>query len=252
MRLVLVLRVLLAAFVLLLAAAAASAGEPCRYLNYLGTPYTVCTFDPAASDIRIYNAGDDGRPFGSFGALQAELALKGQDLLFATNGGMYHADKRPVGLLIENGIVKMPASTGGGWGNFHLLPNGVFYLARGRAGVMETRAFQASGIRPRFATQSGPMLVIDSRLHPKFLPQSDSFKIRNGVGVDAQGRVHLAISEAPVRFYDFATLYRDILGCGNALYLDGTISSLYWPAGGRRNSRFPLGPIIAVVGGAPG
>ena len=243
--------VLLAVSAWLLAAVSASAGDPCRAINYLGIPYTVCTFDPAASDIRVYNLDSDGQPFGSFEPLAAELATKGQHLSFATNGGMYHADKQPVGLLIENGTEKKPASTGAGWGNFHLLPNGVFYLEAGKAGVMETKEFLASGAQPRFASQSGPMLVIDGQLHPKFLPKSDSLKIRNGVGVDADGRVQFAISEAPVRFYDFARLFRDILGCRNALYLDGTISSLYWPGGGRRDSLFPLGPIIAVVGDGP-
>lgn len=244
--------VLLAVSVWLFAAIGAFAGDPCRDTEYLGTPYTVCSFDPQTATIRIYDAGDDGKPFGSFQALSTALAAKDEYLLFATNGGMYHSDQLPVGLFIENGIGKKPASTVGGWGNFHLLPNGVFYVLHGKAGVMETKAFLASGIQPLFATQSGPMLVIDGMLHPKFLPKSDSLKIRNGVGVDADGRVQFAISESPVRFYDFARLFRDELGCSNALFLDGSISSLYNPDAGRHDDAFPLGPIIAVVGNTPG
>jgi uncharacterized protein YigE (DUF2233 family) len=112
---------------------------------------------------------------------------------------------------------------------------------------METEHYRASGMAPDFATQSGPMLVISGKLHPKFLADSDSFKRRNGVGVDAAGRVHFAISEGAVRFYDFATFFRDRLGCADALYLDGTISSLYAPEIGRYDRLFPLGPIIAVT-----
>ncbi len=39
--------------------------------------------------------------------------------------------------------------------------------------------------------------------------------------------VQLVISEAPVRFHDFATLFTEALGCADALYLDGTISGLW-------------------------
>ncbi|MDI7863600.1 phosphodiester glycosidase family protein [Rhizobiaceae bacterium n13] len=239
---------LLAAIAWLLAASGLAAAEPCSNVSHSGARYLVCTFQPSVSTIRVFNADQGGKPYGSFRSLEAALERQGEFLQFATNGGMYHPDMRPVGLLVENGKQKKPAVTGGGWGNFHLLPNGIFYIGAGRAGVMETNTFLASGIKPAFATQSGPMLVIDGRLHPKFLPDSDSFKIRNGVGIDGKGRVRFVISDDPVRFHDLATLFRDKLGCRNALYLDGTISSLYWPQGGRRDALFPLGPIIAVVG----
>jgi uncharacterized protein YigE (DUF2233 family) len=109
---------------------------------------------------------------------------------------------------------------------------------------METSAFLKSGIRPDFATQSGPMLVIDGKLHPKFGPQSTSFKKRNGVGVIAQDKVVFAISETGVTFHAFARFFRDELGASNALFLDGSISSLHY--GGRSDGFFPLGPIVAV------
>ena len=49
-----------------------------------------------------------------------------------------------------------------------------------RAGVMETRAFLRRNKRPQFATQSGPMLVINGRLHPKFrFDFSGLTKLRN-------------------------------------------------------------------------
>lgn len=167
------------------------------------------------------------------------------------NGGMYHRDLSAVGLYIENGNETTSISTSGGWGNFHMQPNGVFFIEKGGAGVLETSAYLNANKKPDLATQSGPMLVIDGKLHPRFLADSDSFKRRNGVGVSPDGVVHFAISENPVRFYDFATLFRDALHSPNALYLDGTISSADIPAMGRRDDLFPMGPIIAVVDRVP-
>lgn len=168
------------------------------------------------------------------------------------NGGMYQDDLSPVGLYVEAGKQLKAINTNKGWGNFHLLPNGVFYIQPGRAGIMESKAFLASGIKPFYATQSGPMLVIDGKLHPSFLADSTSFKTRNGVGVSADGKVVFAVSDGFVRFHDFATLFRDELGCANALFLDGSISSLDIPEWQRRDGLFPLGPIIAVTQSLPG
>lgn len=225
----------------------AFANENCRTLAYLGDSYTVCTFDPAIDDIRLYAADEAGKPYGSFGALEAGLWSERRYIRFAMNGGMYEEDQTPVGLYVENGVERKALDTKSGWGNFRLLPNGVFYIVGGKAGVMETSAFAAAGLRPDFATQSGPMLVIDGALHPAFLADSDSLKVRNGVGVAQDGKVVFAMSDGAVRFHDFGTLFRDALGCRNALFLDGSISSLYIPEWHRRDSRFPLGPIVAVT-----
>jgi hypothetical protein len=47
-------------------------------------------------------------------------------------------------------------------------PNGIFYIAAGRAAVAETQAFLKQRPQTNLATQSGPMLVINGRLHPRF------------------------------------------------------------------------------------
>ena len=91
------------------------------------------------------------------------------------------------------------------------------------------------------------MLVIGGVLHPKIEASGTSEKIRNGVGVKDGHIVIFAISEEPVTFYEFATLFRDRLGCPDALYLDGSVSSLYAPAVGREDDLLPLGPIVGVV-----
>ncbi|MBB3607571.1 phosphodiester glycosidase family protein [Rhizobium sp. BK602] len=228
-------------------ATAASADEACRKVTHLGDDYTICTFDPAADSIRLYEYGRDGKPYGSFQALEDGLREDRIRIRFAMNGGMYQDDQSPVGLYIEQGRQLKAINTNRGWGNFHLLPNGVFYIQPDRAGVMESKAFVASGIKPAYATQSGPMLVIDGKLHPSFLVDSTSFKIRNGVGIASDGKVIFAASDGAVRFHDFATLFRDDLDCANALFLDGSISSLDIPEWQRRDGLFPLGPIIAVT-----
>ena len=238
-----------AALAVVLASAGPAAAAPdCREETALGRDYLVCTADPAKDRIVMAVENGNGAPYGRFGPFVDAEAARGRTVLFAMNGGMYDGALRPIGLYVENGQTLKPANTRTGPGNFHLLPNGVFYVKDGRAGVMETKRFVASGIAPDFATQSGPMLVISGKFHPRFLKDSDSRKIRNGVGVaKADGAVTFAVSKQPVTFWEFATLFRDTLGCDDALFLDGTISSVYAPEAGRRDFIYPIGPIIAVV-----
>ncbi|MCX8999775.1 phosphodiester glycosidase family protein [Rhizobiaceae bacterium BDR2-2] len=235
-----------------IAARADGDGDACRRLGFRDARFVVCSFDPARSDLRLFHSDGQGSAYGSFDAVTRALWRDHAFLDFAMNGGMYHRDLSPVGLFVENGVERKPLVVSEGFGNFHLLPNGVFHFGDGKAAVTEAKAFARSGATPRFATQSGPMLVIDGALHPRFLPDSDSFKIRNGVGVGRDGRVHFVVSEDRVRFYDFALLFRDELGCANALYLDGTVSSALIPVLGRHDRIFPMGPIISVVSRVPG
>ncbi|MGL5010739.1 MAG: phosphodiester glycosidase family protein [Paracoccaceae bacterium] len=222
-----------------------TAQAACRDLTFEGEGYTVCDVQ-AGEDLRLFSQGPNGN-LGSFGAVNDMLAQNGEALTFAMNAGMYHADRTPVGLYIENGIEQTPLVTRDGPGNFGLLPNGVFCIADTFA-VIESRSFAVSAPTCRFATQSGPMLVIDGALHPRFLPDSDSYNIRNGVGVSTDGRTAIfAISNAFVNFHTFARLFRDELGLPNALFLDGSISRLYAPNLDRNDTGFPMGPIIGTV-----
>ena len=237
----------------LAAALAASLAAPlaaadCRPLEHEGRPYTVCEVTPERDDLRLFHSDATGAPYGHFGTLEAALEDRDLRLGPAMNAGMYHPDRAPVGLYIEEGEERMYLVTSDGPGNFGLLPNGVLCLRPGRADVIETRAFARRAPACRFATQSGPMLVIDGALHPRFLPDSTSRYIRNGVGTAADGaRLVMAISETPVTFHEFGRLFRDALGVEQALYLDGNVSRLHAPGLGRSDFGRPMGPILAVV-----
>ncbi len=223
----------------------ASTAAPCAEQMFEGVSYAVCEVSPA-DDLRLFHQGPDG-VLGSFAAVNDVLAAEGTTLGFATNGGMYHPDRAPVGLYIEDGQEVTGIVTRAGPGNFGLLPNGVFCITD-RFAVIESRAFADNPPACRFATQSGPMLVIDGKLHPDFLPESDSFNIRNGVGVSQDGmRAVFAISNQSVNFHTFARLFRDALELPNALFLDGSISRLYAPDLGRDDIGLPMGPIVGTV-----
>jgi uncharacterized protein YigE (DUF2233 family) len=224
----------------------ARAEAVCRDLSHEGHNYTVCEVT-AAEDLRLFQTAPDGEPFGNFDRINDALASEGATLGFAMNAGMYHPDRAPVGLMIENGQERARIVTSDGPGNFGLLPNGVFCIGD-RFAVIESRAFKAAPPRCRFATQSGPMLVIDGALHPRFIADSPSRYIRNGVGVSADGRrAYFVISQGRVNFAEFARLFRDALGTPQALYFDGNVSRLFAPGIGRRDMGFPMGPIVGTV-----
>jgi len=235
-----------AAFLLLIAGAGASAASTCRQQVYENIPYSLCEVT-AADDLQLFLTGPNGN-YGNFRAIDQALAVEGKQLGFAMNAGMYHRDRSPVGLYIEGGEEKHAIVTADGPGNFGLLPNGVFCWADGSFYISDSRKFAALRGNCRYATQSGPMLVIDGDLHPRFLKNSDSTYIRNGVGVDAAGtKAVFVMSDRAVNFHQFARFFRDGLGLRDALYFDGNISRLYAPELGRHDGGFAMGPIVGTV-----
>lgn len=225
--------------------AAPVAAAECRDTQFEGVSLTYCEADPARDTLRLFLRDAEGDVLGTFDNLAA--AAEPATVAWAMNGGMYHTDRRPVGLYIEDGVELAPIVTREGPGNFGLLPNGVLCLAGGRASVVESRRFATERPDCTFATQSGPMLVIDGALHPRFLEDSDSLNVRNGVGVTSSGLLIAAISNEPVNFHRFGRFFRDVLKTPNALFLDGTISRLYAPELNRHDFGFPMGPMLGVV-----
>lgn len=219
-----------------------------QVLDYQGSSYTVFTANPAKHDITLHWNNRQGKPYSSIQNLLAWLKTQNKEVLMITNAGMYTPSHAPVGLYIENGEQHVPINTHDGSGNFSLKPNGVFYIDQAGPHVIETTKY-GEGIfknNTYFATQSGPMLAIDGQLHPAFKEGSSNLYIRSGVGIDSMGRAVFAISRQPVNFHTFASLFRDKLGCSNALYLDGAISLMYVP-GISEQKGGNFGPIIAVT-----
>ena len=230
---------------LLTGSAPVLAEEVCAPRRVADVNYTVCTVDLRRYEVRLFWKGPDGEAIGTFERLRA--TPEGSRLVFAMNAGMYHEDRSPVGLFVEEGRELKRANTASGPGNFHLKPNGVFYVTGRTAGVMETGRYLRARLKAEHATQSGPMLVIDGRIHPKISEDGPSRKIRNGVGVRDRHTAVFAISEEPVTFGAFARLFRDELDCPNALFLDGSVSSLYAPALRRSDGLLPMGPIVGAL-----
>jgi uncharacterized protein YigE (DUF2233 family) len=221
--------------------------RPCRSVEYERSAYTICEVDPRKQTIRLYWKRSDGTPYAYLSALPRALEGEAGIRLFATNAGMFDPALKPVGLYVEEGRELVHVNTKSGYGNFHMKPNGVFYISVDGAAVAETGAFLKQRPRADLATQSGPMLVINGRVHPRFDRRSTSLKARNGVGVRADGKIIFAISQGEVSFDAFARLFRDGLNCPNALFLDGgSAASLYAPSLNSHGNIVSLGPMLAV------
>jgi uncharacterized protein YigE (DUF2233 family) len=220
---------------------------PCQSVEYERAAYTICEVDLHRHAARLYWNRSDGSPYAYLSALPRDLENAGGRLLFATNAGMFDSNLKPVGLYVEQGQELVHANTKSAKGNFHMKPNGIFYISAGNAAVAETRAFIKQRPQADLATQSGPMLVMDGRLHPRFNRASTSLKLRSGVGVRADGKVMFTISQEPVSFESFARLFRDGQKCPNALFLDGgSASSFFAPTVNRFSNVLPIGPMLAV------
>jgi uncharacterized protein YigE (DUF2233 family) len=220
---------------------------PCHSMEYEHAAYIVCEVDLRRHTVRLYWNRPDGIPYAHLSDLPRQLEGGADRLLFGTNAGMFDSKLKPVGLYVEEGRELVHANTKSGKGNFYMKPNGIFYISAGNAAIAETQAFLRQRPQVDLATQSGPMLVTDGRLHPRFNRASSSLKLRSGVGVRADGKVIFAISQEAVSFESFARLFRDGVNCPNALFLDGdSASSFYAPTLNRSSNVLPLGPMLAV------
>jgi len=210
----------------LASAAEIAPGVDARYETHAGTRYRVVTVDLRVAELDLYGQGSRGKP-RTIGALDTTLERSSRRRIAATNAGIFQPGFRPGGLHIEDGVSLGALNLRDGEGNFHLKPNGVFYVDDTGAHVVDAAAYAASGVR--IATQSGPALLLGGEVHPAFRPQSPNQLPRNGVGVSDEHTVHLVFSEDWVRFHDMAVFFRDVLKCTDALYLDGVISGLWAP-----------------------
>ena len=224
----------------------------CERRSFEGSAFTLCRYDPATDEMRLVVEGEKGAPLRSLAALERSIGRDAARVRFAMNAGMYDEAGQPIGLYVAGREERIKLNRRDGPGNFHLLPNGVFWIdGKGRAHVSASDDFAEAAPNPAWATQSGPMLVIGGELHPEFEEDGASKLFRNGVGTDGSGTAWFAISEEGISFGRFARLFRDELGCSNALYLDGTVSSLWDPGAGRQDAYGRLGPMLVVLKKAP-
>jgi len=228
-------------------------------------PISSLTVDPSCQRIEVHWKGRDGKILGDLGRLKAHIEdpqskLGKRKLILGMNAGMFLATPQghPMGLLVVHGKPGCCTSAKHGTlllnsssaksSNFYLQPNGVFYVTKdGKAGICTSHDFlKRSAVQ--FATQSGPMLLINGQINrgSAFSPTSNSLYIRNGVGIRKDGHVVFALSNRPVNFHQFAE-YMLQKGCYNALYLDGGVSTLYCPSLGHLSTGSKLGPLLAVI-----
>jgi len=205
--------------------------------------------DPAKEQITFHwkDEHGKGKVLGDIGALDQEVKRMGRTLVFAMNGGMYDPQQAPVGLYVEEGrVLHKLNTTKGGRGNFHMQPNGVFGITSEGKAFLRTTSECPSSSTLRYATQSGPMLLVKGVINAQFKQGSANLNIRNGVGIRPDGHVVFAISREPVNFFDFASWFK-AQGCTDALYLDGAISRAYIPEAGVDQRDGQLGVLIAVT-----
>lgn len=196
-------------------------------------------------NLQLFLNNSQNRAYKDFKSLETSLGACAK-VQFAMNAGMYHADYTAVGLYIEQGKLYHPLNQDSGYGNFFMQPNGVLAWNEQQAIILSTADYAKTAFNANYATQSGPMLLINGQINPQFLADSNSLKIRNGVGIK-NNSLYFVISHKPLSFYDFAKIFKDDLAIDQALYLDGTVSSIYLSEQDRYTQRAKLGPIVALV-----
>ena len=219
--------------------------------------YSACSIDAEALNSERYSLqlfwqpSGGSKPLLTFANLVNTLP-KTQNLVFAMNAGMYNERYAPIGYTVIEGDEIRALNLNEGGGNFHLLPNGVMWWDKsGNVQITESNALaeqlNSGKAKPWYATQSGPMLVINGKIHPQFNPDSTSSKFRNGAGVCSDGSIQFVNSDEPVTFYQFASLFKDDLSCPNALFLDGGIASALYAPSIDKHDKKEMGVMIGVT-----
>lgn len=243
------------AFAALLSGMLSARADICEPQVFQDTKFIICTVKQK-ENLRLFWKGADGEPYRNFSKVADAATQDGKTLLFALNAGMYQVDFAPMGLYVEDGQELVPADTkahtrsSGPVPNFYKKPNGVFYFGHDSAGIVSTDRFLKRRPNAHFATQSGPMLVIQNKLNPILIKGSTDRTRRSGVGVCNDDSIRFAISEDAVNFYDFASLFRDRLKCSNAIFLDGGGGAgIYNSAMGRNDISWHggYGPIVGLI-----
>lgn len=205
------------------------------HFNFKDMDYHVFIANTDNDEIKMHWLNKDRRIYANIRNLFNELKKDKKQPLMITNAGMYTPELKPQGLYIDkfgNELRPLDLKSSKTQANFYLKPNGVYYIDTfGISHIKTTDEFkelyECNEVPIKYATQSGPMLLINGSIHSAFIEGSANRKIRSGVGIINEKRTVFAISLDETNFYDFAVLFRDIFGCKDALYLDGAISLMY-------------------------
>lgn len=208
--------------------------------------FVIYQVNPKKQTVRLFWKNSNDEILKSLGSLKNEVESNNEKLIFAMNGGMFDPNNTPKGLYIENFKILNPIDTLKGSGNFYLQPNGIFYLTQNnQSEISETKKYKYN-TSIKYATQSGPMLLIDGKINSLFQKDSKNLNIRNGVGILENGDLVFAMSKKEVNFYSFAQLFKE-LGCKKALYLDGYVSRMYLPEKNWMQTDGDFGVMIGVT-----
>lgn len=218
----------------------------CDKKKQINPDFVIYSADMKKDKIEFFWKNNQHQTFKSIENLKNYINTKNQDLKFAMNGGMFVENNIPKGLYIENFKTLHPIDTLSGEGNFYLKPNGIFYLTKSHiSNVISTENFKTNS-EIKFATQSGPILIVNGRINPIFQKNSANLNIRNGVGILENGNPVFVMSKEKINFYNFASLFKT-LGCKNALYLDGFVSRAYLPEENWIQEDGDFGVIIGIT-----
>ncbi|HEY1631974.1 MAG TPA: phosphodiester glycosidase family protein [Rhizomicrobium sp.] len=223
-------------------ATAAGAARPCSDQTFEDSHFTVCPYDSRHEALRLVWKDARGH------ALRGFKGISPHRVRFAMNAGMYQQDGTPLGFYVENGKrLRQLNLRDARSGNFYMKPNGVFSMKpNGAMRIEPSYEFALRSDTPQSATQSGPLLVLGGKLHPQITEDGPSRNLRNGVGLRDAHHAYFVISDDPVSFGKLARLFRDRLGCPDALYFDGAVSSAWIPSRHRMDNAAPLGPMVVV------
>ena len=183
-------------------------------------------FQAKPEEVQLHWKDAEGNDYQSLTRLKNALE-DSYNVKMIMNAGIYSMNNVPAGLWIEQGKELNALNTKSGKGNFHVQPNGVFAIAGNKPYILTTAAYQKSKLKPDFALQSGPMLIIHGKMNSQFRASLESYHKRNAVCLTKQNELlFLMTIKGEPNLY---TLSQGLLkiGCHDALYLDGTISNWY-------------------------
>ncbi|KTC84217.1 phosphodiester glycosidase family protein [Legionella brunensis] len=134
--------------------------------------------------------------------------------LLTINGGFFDNNYKPLGLRIYNKRQKTPLKNISWWG--------IFYIRNQKPYLTNASQFRHNS-QIDFAIQSGPRLLINSRIPPLKPGRAE----RSALGITHDGRIIILVTDnLPLSTTELAQLMKaSPLNCQNALNLDGGSSS---------------------------